>query len=138
VAGELREPEVGGGAPWLVFIEAETDREYLALVTYFLLKSTWRHPRFVRFTVAVRRPLAETPMGPVGYATTAKLPRRFWTLSAWDSVRDLRNFIRALPHAKAMVEPPRIMEKFDSQRWQGQGGQLPPAWDEALIRLRGK
>jgi hypothetical protein len=137
VAGKRREIEVGGGAPWLVFIDPETDREYLALVTYFLLKSIWSLPRLVRYTVAVRRQLAETPPGLVGYSMMAKPPRRFWTLSAWESERDLRKFIRALPHAKAVVELPRVMETFDSRRWQAQGGQLPPTWDEAMRRLQG-
>ncbi|HEV8572095.1 MAG TPA: hypothetical protein VGR49_03455 [Actinomycetota bacterium] len=137
MAGGRREIEVGGGAPWLVFIELEADREYLALVTYFLLKSLWRLPRFVRLTLAVRRQLADGPRGLVGYSMTAKPLRRFWTMSAWESEKDLRSFIRTLPHARAVVELPQSMEKFDAQRWRARGKELPPTWEEALRHLPG-
>lgn len=137
MADKPREIELGGGAPWLVFVEPEPDREYLALVTYFLLRSVWRLPKFTRVTLAVRRQLAERPPGLLGYSMTAKPPRRFWTLSAWESEKDLRTFIRTSPHAKAVVELPRIMSVFDYQRWQAMGRELPPTWPDARRRIPG-
>ena len=125
---------LGGGSAWRWYADPEQEAEYLALATFIQLRSVWSLPRFEWFTQRVHRQLARTP-GLIGYSFRGRLPKEYWTLSAWESNRHLLAYIRAMPHARVMTVFPSSMERFGSVRWKVKGSDLPPAWSEGLRRL---
>ena len=69
-----------------------------------------------------------------GGATLADRDRTFWTLTTWDSLEDMRRYVRAGAHKAAM---PRLMHWCDEAsvvHWEEQGGM--PSWQEADRRMR--
>ena len=84
--------------PWQQLRSPRADDEYVAMVTYFLLKSFRGMPRFNLYTKRVRRQLAESA-GLLGYTLGAKPWRKqFWTLSVWEDEKALRYWEVILIH----------------------------------------
>jgi hypothetical protein len=129
-----RKTPVEGGSKWQWFVEPQPSGEYLALATYIQLRSVWTLPRFEWYTQQVHRQLSQAP-GLVGYSFRGEFPKKYWTLSAWETPRHLLDFIRTMPHARVRSVLPGSFERFDSVRWQADGSALPLTWAEALSRL---
>lgn len=130
----LRKTKLAGGTAWRWFAEPEPDREYLALATYLELKSAFGLPRFEWHSLRVHRAMGRAP-GLVGFSFSGKFPTRYWTLSVWESGRDLGRFVRAPIHAKAKSATTPLMARFDTARWKVAGQSIPPDWSEAKARL---
>ena len=122
--------------PWNGSDAPQPDREYVVMASRLPLRSYRRVPGFLRLTAAVRRQLAGAP-GLAGYSLRTDLPRKtFFTLSAWESQERLDAFARAMPHAEVMARLRPHMAPTTFVHWTVRGSSLPPAWDEALARLR--
>jgi hypothetical protein len=122
--------------PWRSLSEAERDRPYLYLATFFHLRSALTTFQFLSMANKVTEQLRSGPQGLVGFSLMAKpLSRRYWTLSVWDEERALFRFIRERPHLTAMEQLAPKMRAFDSVRWTDPGANCPPSWAEALRRL---
>lgn len=125
--------------PWKSLSEAEPDREYTVLATFFHLKSFLTTFRFLRMARRVMEQLEAGPPGLVGFSLRAKLLRRhYWTLSVWEDRQGLMSFIRSRPHLTAMERLAGEMRAFDSARWSAFGTGYPPPWKEAYRRLAEK
>lgn len=110
--------------PWTSVAEPDPGREYLFLLSHLPLERARALPKFVRYTVGIRRQLATTP-GAVGYSMKANLRRRdFWTLSVWEGEESLAEFVRRNPHGDVMSALEREMGKTNFVRWDraGDGG----------------
>ena len=122
--------------PWKALAPVDENREYLALLSYLPLRKYSKIPLFLRFTFQIQRQLRETH-GAIGYSLRARpFSRNFWTLSAWESDRALRDFVGKLPHGEVMkaLSPHMGPTKFHS--WKLRGSAIPPSWDDAVRRAR--
>ena len=122
--------------PWKSLATPEPDRDYLFLLSYLPLSRLRSLPRFIRYTLGIRRQLGRTP-GVLGYSMRAKLPRGdFWTLSVWEDEEALAAFVRLNPHGDVMSALERHMGRTRFVRWSASGSAVPPSWEEALERGR--
>lgn len=121
-------------SPWRSFAAPSPDAEPMALATFIELRSVWSLPRFEWYSRQIQRQLAGSP-GLVGYSFRARLPRSYWTLSVWESSRDLLRFVRTKPHARVMEILPPHTRRFASERWRLSGPEPRVSWAEALGRL---
>lgn len=121
-------------SPWRSFAASSPDAEPMALVTFIELRSVWSLPRFEWYSRQIQRQLAGSP-GLVGYSFRARLPRSYWTLSVWESNRDLLRFVRTKPHARVMGILPPHTRRFASERWRLTDDEVRVSWAEALGRL---
>jgi hypothetical protein len=81
-------------SPWRKFGSPDPNGDFVALLSYLPLKSYWRVPSFLFYTVQVAKQLASAP-GLVGYSVLARpLSKRFWTLSAWKDEAALHAFVQ--------------------------------------------
>jgi antibiotic biosynthesis monooxygenase len=61
-------------------------------------------PRFLRWTVKIRRQLRRDP-GCAGFTLDAKLlTKKFWTLSAWADREAMARFVHSDQHAAMLVD----------------------------------
>jgi hypothetical protein len=126
--------ELSVDTPWRVLGQADTGREYIALLSYLPLRSYLKIPQFARFSYEIHRQILATP-GVIGYAMRAKvLSRKFWTLSVWESDRALMEFVAKVPHGKIMKALAPHMGATAFTRWKILGSDLPPRWDDAVRR----
>jgi hypothetical protein len=124
-------------SPWRTFGSPDPNGDFLALLSYLPLKSFWRVPQFLVYTVQVTRQLAAA-QGLFGYSTLARpLSKRFWTLSAWENEAALRAFVQHPPHVRLMTALTPHMAETKFLRWMVKGSQLPLRWDDALRRFAG-
>ena len=121
--------------PWQKLQSPREDEEYLAVVTYFLLKRFRGLPRFNLYTGRVQQQLKQTD-GLVGHALGAKPWRKqFWTLSVWEDEQALRRFVYSGFHKGVMIVLTDDMADFSTRSWPIEGASVPPAWATALERL---
>ena len=121
--------------PWRRFRSPQANDEYLAMVTYFLLKRFRDMPRFNLYSKRVQRQLAESG-GLLGYAVGAKPWRKqFWTLSVWEDERALREFVHSGIHKGVMIVLQDDMADFANRAWTVRGSHVPPAWETAFKHL---
>ena len=88
--------------PWRFFGSTQTDRRYVALLSFLPLKHSWRIRWFLLHTMRIMNQLSKT-RGLVGYSFRAQLlAKHFWTLSVWEDEPALTGFVQAQPHAQIM------------------------------------
>jgi len=122
-------------SPWRTLGATEPNGEYVVLLSYLPLKSYWRIPVFFFYTAQVVQQLASAE-GMLGYSVLAHpLSKRFWTLSAWKAEAALRTFVQHPPHVRIMTALTPHMGETKFVRWTVKGSQLPPLWDDALLRF---
>jgi hypothetical protein len=122
-------------SPWRTLGSPDPDGDFVALLSYLPLKSFWRVPQFLVYTMQVTRQLAAA-QGLLGYSALARpLSKRFWTLSAWESEAALRAFVQHPPHVRLIIVLTPHMAETKFLRWMVKGSQLPLRWDDALRRF---
>jgi quinol monooxygenase YgiN len=120
--------------PWRSFAPVESEREYLALLTYLPLRSLRSLGSFTLQTLAITRQLKETT-GLIGYSLMARPVRKeFWTLSVWNDESALARFANMRPHADTMTAMRPFMKQTKFIRWKLRGSDIPPKWEDALPR----
>ena len=88
--------------PWRSLKTPESNKEYLALLSFLPLKHYRMIPKFMWLTFQTQRQLHKSD-GLIGYSLDAQpLHRKFWTLSVWEDPKSLMDFVRQVPHAKIM------------------------------------
>ncbi len=124
-----------GPGKWKSSVVADSEREYLALLSYLPLKTFRMIPKFLKYTFGIERQLRETS-GLIGYAVHAEfLSKRFWTLSVWEDQRSLIEFVSKLPHSQVMVNLAPHMGQTKFTEWSVKGSEVPPGWDEGKRRM---
>ena len=118
-------------AKWKSFAVAESEREYLALLTYLPLNNFRALPKFLKYNSQIERQLRESA-GLLGYSQRAKLlSLKFWTLSVWKDEAALMDFVYKLPHGEIMQTLTPHMGQTRFIRWKMKGSDVPPSWAEA-------
>jgi len=121
--------------PWKSFTSVEPDRECWIVASLLPLKSRWRIPQFLRFTMAIRGQLAHAE-GLIGYSLIAELPsKQFLTLSAWVDEERLNAFAAAMPHLDIMRKLRPHMAPTTFVTWKAPANEVPVSWETARARL---
>ena len=122
-------------SPWRTFGSPDSNGDFVALVSYFRLKSYSRVFPFFLYAPRVMKQLAEAE-GLLGYSLLAQpFSKRFFTFSAWQNEADLRAFVQHPPHLLAMTALVPHMDKTHFVHWSVKGSALPLRWDDALRLL---
>lgn len=122
--------------PWKSFAAPESDKEYLALLSYLPLNTFRAMPRFFKYTLQIRRQLSDSE-GLIGYSLDTNVPgREFWTLSVWEDEESLTRFVMRNPHVRVMADLMPHMGQTEFVRWNINGSSVPPDWEEAKGRMR--
>jgi hypothetical protein len=121
--------------PWTRVSTVAPDTPCTVMATRLPLRSYRSIPRFLLWTLRIRRQLAGSP-GLVGYSLDAHLLRKtFWTVSAWTGRPELGRFNRSDPHAAATESIRPLMGTTTFLTWTCAAGELPVRWDEARRRV---
>ncbi len=122
-------------SPWKSFATPESGREYHALL-YYLPLNNWRAlPKLMRYSLQIRRQLADSE-GLIGYSMDANVPsRKFWTLSVWEDEESLMRFVGRNPHGRVMTDLIPHMGQTQFVQWQVSGSEVPLSWEEAKNRM---
>jgi hypothetical protein len=119
-------------SPWIKFAAPDTNREYVALLSYLPLNKFRAIPSFLNFLIQIQKQLRATP-GIIGYSLRAKLlSRNFWTLSAWTDEKTLMEFVVKIPHGQAMKAMLPNMGSTNFTKWSVSGSALPLRWADAM------
>ena len=118
-------------SPWKSFATPESNREYHAILSYLPLNSFRALPKFTRYTLQIRRQLADSE-GLIGYSMDANVSsRKFWTLSVWEDEESLMRFVGRNPHGRVMTDLLAHMGQTQFIHWKISGTSVPPDWEEA-------
>jgi hypothetical protein len=121
--------------PWKSFATPESDREYPALLSNLPLATFRAMPKFFRFVIGIRRQLAHSE-GLIGYSLDANVPgKEFWILSVWEDRESLWQFVRRLPHSRAMTDLLPHMRPTEFFHFEVDGSSVPPDWHETKRRM---
>src|SRR5439155_2167085 len=103
--------------PWEARAEPDSDRDYVAVVTYLPMRRVLALPRWARSIRAVQKQLDQA-RGLVGYSLRVNpLQLKFWTLSVWEDEDRLGEFLRNLPHAAVMRRFGPRLAGFGAKQW---------------------
>jgi hypothetical protein len=122
--------------PWTVCrYHAEADESLHVLTSTLPLQSYRDVPRFLRWTLRIRKQLADAE-GAAGYSLDARLLRKtFYTLSAWSDAEAMNRFVRSGEHARMLADmagrlgEPKFVESTATR------AELPLNWGAAKQRL---
>ena len=122
--------------PWKSFNAPESDGEYPTLLSHLPLNTFRALPKFMRYTLQIRRQLARSE-GLIGYSLDANVPgKEFWTLSVWRDRESLWRFVQRMPHSRAMTDLVPHMRQTEFFHFMVNGAAVPPDWEEAKRRMR--
>jgi nitrite reductase/ring-hydroxylating ferredoxin subunit len=122
--------------PWKSFATPESGREYHALLSHLPLNTFRALPKFMRYTIQIRRQLASSE-GLIGYSLDANVPgKEFWTLSVWEDRESLWRFVQRMPHSRVMTDLLPHMAQTDFFHFEVDGTSVPPDWNETKRRMR--
>src|SRR5215210_7354223 len=111
--------------PWKASTTPESGREYHALLSHLPLNTFRTLPKFMRFTVQIRRQLAASE-GLIGYSLDANVPgKEFWTLSVWEDRESLWRFVQRMPHSRVMTDLLPYMAQTAFFHFQVDGSSVP-------------
>ena len=122
--------------PWISVGEPDPNADLVVMASRLPLRSHGDIPRFLWQTWLVHRQLARSP-GLIGYSLDAHLiAKTFWTVSAWQSRRDLGSFEGTNPHAAAKDALRHAMMPSTFVMWRSRPEDLPITWPEVRGRLQ--
>ena len=121
--------------PWKTLAAPDSNREFLALLSFLPLRHYGMIPKFLWLTFETQRQLRNSK-GLIGYSLHAQpLRRRFWTSSVWEDQPSLMNFVRQVPHGRIMQVLAPHMGKTQFVQWSVTVKDIPPGWNEAKTRM---
>ena len=121
---------------WVPITEIEPDRESVVIATRFGVKSRGRMPQIFSAAETLISSFSATP-GLVGYSLRANvLNSSLWTMSAWNSDLELRQFVGGPAHGLVMKQTVEWMESSRFVTSTSKGSELPTSWSpvEALMQ----
>jgi len=122
--------------PWKRTAEVRGEGPVVIVATRLELARLRHIPRFLRWSMSVRRQLLRSD-GALGVGLYA-LPwkRTYYTVSAWRDEPSIRRFTQASPHLEIMARFPEVSPDGGIfRRWTVDAGSLPPKWSETIARL---
>jgi hypothetical protein len=124
--------------PWAKPIHADkkmlpNDQEYFCLVSMLVLNHYRDVPRFMYWTMRIRKQLKNSPEL-VGYSLKAEpWKKRFWTLSAWSSKDAMEMFVHSGSHKDMLANMKGRMGNSRFTDWQTKD--VPLKWSDAVQKL---
>lgn len=125
--------------PWIspFKIEPESDKDYLAVITYLPIKSYLNFSAFFKDVGEIQKQLQKS-YGLVGFKLRADiLSKKTYTLSVWEDTKSLKKFITSGAHGELMSKPPDYLvvdRKFVTVFIKGRD--FPPSRDGAFKMLK--
>ena len=117
--------------PWSRISTVEAGTELTVMASRLPLRSYRHIPGFLRWTLRIRRQLAQGPNGLVGYSLDAHpLRKTFWTVSAWTGQAEIEAFVRQEPHASGMAAIRPHMGPSTFVFWTAKADELPIRWKD--------
>jgi hypothetical protein len=124
--------------PWKSMAKPIGGKDYVAMVSFLLLKQYRLIPKFLLLTFETQRQLARSS-GLVGYSVYAELlKKRFWTLSVWQDNQSLMDFVAAVPHGRIMQQLAPHMGTTRFEQWTASAAEIPLKWPAARARVLAK
>jgi hypothetical protein len=123
--------------PWTTIGRAPAGHDAQVMASRFLLRSAWRSPQFLVFSLRILRQ-ARTSQGILGVSLRAyPLRGTFWTLSAWTDEAALGTFARTDPHRTIIGNIRPWTEEATFRFWTVPADALAPKnlWAEAGTRI---
>lgn len=122
--------------PWTSCSYEPDDQAPLHVLASTLPLARYRDvPRFMRWTMRIRRQLA-TAEGCAGYSLDARLASRtFFTLSAWSSREAMNAFVGSGEHARMLTDMAGRLGQPTFVESTATAAQLPLDWSAAKQRL---
>jgi hypothetical protein len=122
--------------PWTVCRYRPHDGDSLHALTSTLPLQSYRDvPRFLRWTLKIRKQLASAE-GAAGYSLDARLLRKtFYTLSAWSSVETMNTFVSSGHHASMLGDMAGRLGQPEFVESTATPADLPLDWGAAKQRL---
>ncbi len=122
--------------PWTVCRYQPQDGDSLHVLTSTLPLQSYRDvPRFLRWTLKIRKQLANAE-GAAGYSLDARLLRKtFYTLSAWSSAETMNTFVHSGHHASMLTDMAGRLGQPEFVESTATPADLPLDWGAAKQRL---
>ncbi len=122
--------------PWTECRYRPRNDESLHVLTSTLPLQSYRDvPRFLRWTLRIRKQLANAE-GAAGYSLDARLLRKtFYTLSAWSSAEAMNRFVHSGDHASMLADMAARLGQPVFVESNASPAELPLEWDAAKQRL---
>jgi heme-degrading monooxygenase HmoA len=121
--------------PWMQSTAHQKRDEYHCLASALPLNRYRDVPRFLKWTLRIRRQLKTMP-GLVGYSLKANLFRKtFATLSVWESPQAMMAFVRSGDHQKMLVDMKGRLGTSRIVEWKARDKDLPLTWKIAVEKL---
>ncbi len=122
--------------PWTECQYRPRNGESLHVLTSTLPLQSYRDvPRFLRWTLRIRKQLAKAE-GAAGYSLDARLLRKtFYTLSAWSSAEAMNRFVHSGDHASMLADMAGRLGQPAFVESNASPAELPLDWDAAKQRL---
>jgi hypothetical protein len=122
--------------PWTECRYRPSNGESLHVLTSTLPLQSYRDvPRFLRWTLRIRKQLSKAE-GAVGYSLDARMLRKtFYTLSAWSSAEAMNRFVHSGDHASMLADMAGRLGQPVFVESNASPAELPLDWDEAKQRL---
>lgn len=122
--------------PWTDCRYQPRDGESLHVLTSTLPLQSYRDvPRFLAWTVKIRKQLAGAE-GAAGYSLDARLLRKtFYTLSAWSSAETMNAFVHSGHHASMLADMAGRLGRPEFVESTATPAELPLDWGAAKQRL---
>ena len=123
--------------PWTTLDRTEHDGEYVVVATRFELTSRRHMGRIFSAAQGLIVTFRSTP-GLIGYSLRASVVgNSLWTLSAWSSEAQMRQFVRGAAHTMTVKTTSRWMRASSFTTWTESGDTPVPSWHKARELMRG-
>lgn len=121
--------------PWTA-LAREHSGEYVVVATRFELTSRLRMGRIFSAAQALISTFTSTP-GLRGYSLRASITRNaLWTLSAWSTESEMRQFVRGAAHVMIVNKTAHWMRASSFVTWVESAGSPVPNWEKATRLMR--
>lgn len=121
--------------PWTALARIASD-EYVVVATRFDLSSRPHIGRIFSAAGVLISTFNSTP-GLIGYSLrTSILDGSLWTLSAWSTESEMRQFVRGSAHGMTVNTTARWMRTSSFVTWVESGDAVAPSWQKATRLMR--
>lgn len=122
--------------PWTALGNPESDDHYVVVATRFELTGRRHMVKIFSAAQMLISTFTSTP-GLMGYSLRGSIVRNsLWTLSAWSTEVEMRQFVRGAAHSAVVSETARWMRASSFVTWTEPAGSRTPDWRKATRLMR--
>ena len=124
--------------PWTALGNPESGDHYVVVATRFELTGRRHMVKIFSAAQMLISTFTSTP-GLMGYSLRGSIVRNsLWTLSAWSTEVEMRQFVRGAAHSAVVSETTRWMRASSFVTWTEPAGSGVPSWSTARRLMREK